>query len=147
MTKQLFLSELIVNRILIVSIDINKICSIIISIKLLWGENRFHLPEIRPQGGFQLRNLDPDFMDFLFIVRLGNPKKDLQNCSREQRPFFLLIMRACARQLFLRRVFQILFRIFQSNGKNESPKSDISALKSVFKFRVWLQIWNPDFKI
>ena len=45
------------------------------------SENGFHLREIRPQGGFQLRNPIPDFMDFFFIVRLGNPKKDLQNCS------------------------------------------------------------------
>ena len=49
------------------------------------SENGFHLREIRPQGGFQLRDPNPDFMDFLFTVRLGNPKKDLQNCSREQR--------------------------------------------------------------
>ena len=33
------------------------------------SENRFHLGEIRPQGGFQLRNPNPDFMDFLFTVR------------------------------------------------------------------------------
>ena len=50
------------------------------------SENRFHLREIRPKGGFQFRNPNPDFMDFVFTVRLGNPKKDLQNCSREQRP-------------------------------------------------------------
>ena len=48
------------------------------------SENGFHLREILPQGGFQLRNPNPDFMDFLFTVRLGNPKKDLQNYSREQ---------------------------------------------------------------
>ena len=59
------------------------------------SENRFHLQEIRPQGGFQLRNSNPDFMDFLFTVRLGNPKKDLQNCSREQRSS-LLANYACA---------------------------------------------------
>ena len=53
------------------------------------SEIRFHLREIRPQGGFQLRNPNPDFMDFLFTVRLGT-KKDLQNCSREQQFFFLL---------------------------------------------------------
>ena len=51
-------------------------------------ENRFHLREIRPQGGFQLKNPNPDFMDFLFTVRLGKPKKDLQNCSREQQSSF-----------------------------------------------------------
>ena len=41
------------------------------------SENGFHLREIRPRGGFQLRNPNPDFMDFLFTVRLRNPKKDL----------------------------------------------------------------------
>ena len=56
-------------------------------------------------------------------------------------------MRVRARLLFLRTVFQILFPISQSNGKNENPKTDISALKSVFRFRIQLQIRNPDFKI
>ena len=46
------------------------------------SKNGFDLQEIRPQGGFQLRNPNPDFMDFLFTDRLGNPKKDLQNYSR-----------------------------------------------------------------
>ena len=49
---------------------------------------RFHLREIRSQGGFRLRNPNPDFMDFLFTTRLGNPYKGLQNCSRGQRFFF-----------------------------------------------------------
>ena len=52
------------------------------------SENGFHLREIRPQGGFHLRNPNPDFLVFFFTVRLGNPKKDLQNCSREQRSSF-----------------------------------------------------------
>ena len=45
-------------------------------------------PETRPQGGLQLRNPNPDLMDFPFTVRLGNPKNDLQNHSREQRSSF-----------------------------------------------------------
>ena len=55
-------------------------------------------------------------------------------------------MRARARPLFLRTVFQILLRISQSKGKNENPKTDISALKSVFGFRLRLEIRNPDFE-
>ena len=43
------------------------------------SENRFHFGEIRPHGGFQLRDPNPDFMDFLFTVRLRNPTKGLQN--------------------------------------------------------------------
>ena len=45
-------------------------------------------------------------------------------------------MRARARPLILRTVFQILFRISQSKGKNENPKTDISPLKSVFFIRI-----------
>ena len=52
------------------------------------SENGFPLREIRPQDGFQLRNPNPDFMDFLFAVRLRNPKKDLQNCPSEQQCSF-----------------------------------------------------------
>ena len=48
------------------------------------SENRLRLREVRPHGGFQLRNPNPDFMDLLFTVRLGNRKKNLQNSSREQ---------------------------------------------------------------
>ena len=32
------------------------------------SKNGIHLLEIRPQGGFHLRNSNPDFMDFLFTV-------------------------------------------------------------------------------
>ena len=61
----------------------------------------------------------------------------------------LLIMLARARPLFLRTVFQILFRISKKkkNGKKGNPRTDISALKSVFGFPVRLQIRNPDFPI
>ena len=83
------------------------------------SENGFDLLQIRLQGGFQLRNLNSDFMDFPFTIRLENPKKDLQNYSREKRSSLLLIMLAHARPLFLRTVFQILFRISQSNSKNK----------------------------
>ena len=49
------------------------------------SENAFYLREIRRQGGFQLRNPNPDFMDFFVTIGLGNPKKDIQNYLREQR--------------------------------------------------------------
>ena len=86
-------------------------------------------------------------MDFLFDRSIGKSEKGFAKLFSWTAVFFLLIMRARARPLFLRTVFQILFRISQSNGKNENPKTDISALKSVFEFRVRLQIRNPDFKI
>ena len=39
------------------------------------SKNGFDLQEIRSQGGFQLRNPNPDFMDFLFTDRLGKSEK------------------------------------------------------------------------
>ena len=78
----------------------------------------FHLREIRPQ----FRNPNPDFMDFLLTVWLGNPKKDLQNCSREQRSFFANYARACKTTVHKDSQFQIPFRISQLNGKKEIQK-------------------------
>ena len=111
------------------------------------SEKGFHLREICPQGGFQLRNPNPDFLDFPFCCSIGKSKKGFAKLFSWTVVFSLLSMRARARLLFLRTVFQILFRICQSNGKNENPKTGISALKSVFGFRVRLQIRNLDFKI
>ena len=51
-------------------------------------------------------DFNPDFMDFLFTVQLGNPKLFSWTVI-----FFLLSMRARARALFLRTVFEILFWI------------------------------------
>ena len=56
---------------------------------------------------------------------------------------FLLSIRAHARPLFLGAVFQIPFRISQSNGEDENPKTDISVLKSVFGFWISRSIANP----
>ena len=72
----------------------------------------FYLREIRPQGGFQFRNPNPDFMDLLLTVRLGNPKKDLQNCSRQERSFFANYACVCKTAVLKDSQFQIPFRIF-----------------------------------
>ena len=39
------------------------------------SENGFHLREIRPQGGFQLGNPNPDFLDFPFCRSIGKSEK------------------------------------------------------------------------
>ena len=39
------------------------------------SENGFHLREIRPQDGFQLRNPNPDFLDFPFCRSIGKSEK------------------------------------------------------------------------
>ena len=51
-------------------------------------ENGFLLQENHPQGGFQSRNPNCDFMDFLFIVQLRNPKKDCKTILINRGLFF-----------------------------------------------------------
>ena len=45
------------------------------------SENEFHLREIRPQGGFQLRNPNPDFLDFPFHRSIGKSEKGFEKLS------------------------------------------------------------------
>ena len=98
-------------------------------------------------GWISIKKSKAGFHGFPFYRSIGKSEKGFVKLFSWTAGFFLLIMRARARLLFLRAVFPILFRISQSNGKNKNPNTDILALKSVFGFRVRLQIRNPDFKI
>ena len=60
----------------------------------------------------------------------------VRGCSGHIKHIFLLIMRARARPLFLRKVFQILFRISQSNGKDRYLSAEI-------RFRISRSMANP----
>ena len=105
-------------------------------------------PPRNPSSGWiSIKKSKSGFHGFPFYRSIGKSEKGFAKLFSWTVVFFLLSMRARARPLFLRTVFQILFRISQSNGKNENPKTDISALKSVVGFRVRLQIRNPNFKI
>ena len=105
-------------------------------------------PPRNPSSGWiSIKKSKSGFYGFPFHRSIGKAEKGFAKLFSWTAVFFLLIMRARARPLFLRTVFQILLRISQSNGKNENPETDISALKSVFGFRVRLQIRNPDFKL
>ena len=92
------------------------------------SENGFHLREACPRGGFQLRNPNPDFMDFLFAVRWEIRKRIcitvLVNCG------VLLVNHACACKTAVLSV-KIRFRISRSIA---NPKSGFQNL-------------NPDFPI
>ena len=107
---------------------------------------RISPPRNPSSGWISIKKSKSGFFGFPFYHSIGKSEKGFAKLFSWTAVFFLLIMRARARPLFLRTVFQILFRISQSNGKNENPKTDISALKSVFGFRVRLEIRNPDFE-
>ena len=82
------------------------------------------------KSGFRIcnrtRNPKTDFhaeksvFGFLFYHSIGKSEKGFAKLFSWTVVFFLLSMCARARPLFLRTVFQILFRISQSNGKKES---------------------------
>ena len=174
------------------------------------SENGFHLLEICPQGGFQLRNPNPDFKDFLFTVRWEIRKSICKTVLVNNGVLFVNYACACKTAVLS---VKIRFRISRislafyweiriSDFANEheirkriSPPRNLSsgwisikkskcgfqgfpfyrsmgnpklfsstavffllimraratplfsALKSVFEFRVRLQIRNPDFKI
>ena len=94
-------------------------------------------PARNPSSGqISIKKSKPDFMDFLFDRSIGKSEKGFAKLFSRTAVLFLLIMRARSRPLF-----------GFLNGMVKIQKTDISALKSVFEFRVRLQIRNPDFKI
>ena len=110
-------------------------------------QKRISPPRNPSSGWISIKKSKSGFHGFPFYRSIGKSENKFAKLFSWTAIFFFIIMSARARPLFLPTVFQILFRISQSNGKNENPKTDISALKSVFGFRVRLQIRNPDFKI
>ena len=88
-----------------------------------------------PQGRFQFRNPNPDFMDFLLTVRLGNPKlKGFAKLFSQTAVFFLLIVRARARPLFLGTVsFKSLFGLPNRTVKRKSKNRFLSV-----EIRFWI---------
>ena len=108
---------------------------------------RISPPRNPSSGWISIKKSKSGFFGFPFLSFVWEIRKRICKTVLVNSGLLLLIMRVHAGPLFLRTVFQILFRISQSNGKKENPKRNIAALKSVFGFRVRLQIQNPDFKI
>ena len=85
-------------------------------------------PPRNPSSGWILiKKSKSGFHGFPFYLSIGKSEKGFAKLFSWTVVFFLLSMRARARPLFLRTVFQILFRISQSNGKNKNPKTGISV--------------------
>ena len=79
----------------------------------------------KSENGFQ--RWDICFWIFIFTVRLGNPKKGFEKLSLRTAVLHAHAYLAKRRPLFTRIVLQILFRIFQSNGKKE-----------IHEIRIWI---------
>ena len=92
-------------------------------------ENRFHLPEIRTQGGFQFRNPNPDFMGFLLYRFIGKSEKDLQNYSREQWSFLCKLCVCVRDHCVLEKRFSNPFADFPIKRKDtRKSRTDVSRL-------------------
>ena len=80
-------------------------------------------PTRNPSSGWiSIKKSKTGFFGFPFYHSIGKSEKGFAKPFSWTAVFFLLIMRAHARPLFVKTVFQILFRISHSNGKKESPK-------------------------
>ena len=102
------------------------------------------LPRNLSPGWISIKKSKPDFMDFLFTVRLGNPKKDLQNYSREQWSSFYKLACTC-KTAFLK---NSLSNPFSDTPKEQRKfKNRYLSVEILFRISVRLQTRNPDFKI
>ena len=80
-------------------------------------------PKNPSSGWISIKKSKSRFHGFPLYRSIGKSEKGFAKLFSWTVVFFLLSMRARARPLFLRTVFQILFRISQSNSKNENPKT------------------------
>ena len=78
-----------------------------------------------------IKKLKSDFMDFHLYRSIGKSEKGFAKLFFWTVVFFVLILLARARSLFLRTVFQILFRITQKKRERKEIQEQIS------------QRWNP----
>ena len=98
---------------------------------------RISPPRNPSSGWISIKKSKSGFHGFPSYCSMGKSEKRFAELFSWTVVFFLLIMRARARPLFLRTIFQILFRISKKkkkNGKEGNPRTDISALKSVSDF-------------
>ena len=93
----------------------------------------FRNREIRPQGRFQLTNPNPDFMDFLLYCSIGKSERGFAKILFWTVVFFLLIMHAGAKLLFLRTVFLNPFldipKKKQQQKKGKIKNRDLCSVK------------------
>ena len=84
--------------------------------------NGFHFREIRPQGGIQLTNPNLDFMDFLLYCSIGKSERGFAKILFWTVVFFLLIMHAGAKLLFLRSLRTVFLNPFLDIPKKTTAK-------------------------
>ena len=97
-------------------------------------------------GWISIRKSKCGFHRLPFYRSIGKSEKGFAKLLSWTTVFFLLIVRVRARPLPLRTVFQINFFGFPNRTVKTQIQKRISS-KSIFRFRVRLQIRNADFKL
>ena len=107
--------------------------------------------EIQPQGGFQLRYPELDFMDFLLYHFIGKTEKGFVKLFSGTLVFFYLlcmcVLDCCSwecRLSFSNPFSHFPIRLKETWG---NPRTDFSQFTSVLGFHMLLKIIYPDFKI
>ena len=107
------------------------------------ASERISPPRNPSLGWISIKKFTSGFRGFPFYRSMVKSEKGFAKLFSWTAVFFLLLMRARARPLFLRTVFQTLFRISQSNGqKKKNPNTYISgcvrfgSLDLDFKIRI-----------
>ena len=101
---------------------------------------RISPPRNPSSGWISIKKSKSGFHGFPFYCSMGKSEKRFAELFSWTVVFFLLIMRARARPLFLRTIFKSFFgfpkkkKKKKDNGKEGNPRTDISALKSVSDF-------------
>ena len=92
------------------------------------ASERISPPRNPSSGWISIKKFTSGFHGFPFYRSMVKSEKGFAKLFSWTAVFFLLLMRARARPLFLRTVFQTLFRISQSNGKKKkNPNTYISG--------------------
>ena len=110
-----------------------------------WG--RISPPRNPSSGWISIKKSKSGFQRFPFYRSIGKSKKKICNTILVNSSLLFADYAWACKTAVLRDSFSIPFSDFPIAWKKGNPKTDISALKSTPRFRVWLQIRNPDFKI
>ena len=105
------------------------------------SENGFHFLEIRPQGGFQLRNPNPDFMDFLLYRMIGKSEKEFAKLILLNSGLLFANYACACKTAVLKNSFSNPFSDFPNKRKERKSKRRYPSIE--IPFRISRSISNP----
>ena len=105
------------------------------------SENGFHFLEIRPRGGFQLRNPNPDFMDFLLYRMIEKSEKEFAKLILLNSGLLFANYACACKTAVLKNSFSNPFSDFPNKRKERKSKRRYPSIE--IPFRISRSISNP----